>query len=66
MSSISLHSNSQTTMFKAFSKIYNGKSRHISLRHEYIKQLISDRIITIAYNENCPREKRALLENNEK
>jgi len=53
-------------MFKAFSKIYNGKSRHISLRHEYIKQLISDRIIIIAYNENCPREKRALLENNEK
>jgi len=31
--SISLHCDRQATMSKAFSKIYNGKSRHISLRH---------------------------------
>jgi hypothetical protein len=36
MSSISLHRDSQSTMPRAFSKIYNRKSRHISLRHEYI------------------------------
>jgi len=36
MSSISLHRDSQSTMPRAFSKIYNGKSRHISLRHEYM------------------------------
>jgi hypothetical protein len=36
MSSISLHRDSQSIMPKAFSKIYNGKSRHISLKHEYI------------------------------
>ena len=33
--SISLHCDSQATMSRALSKIYNGKSRHISLRHEY-------------------------------
>ena len=34
MPAISLHCDSQATMSKAFSKTYNGKSRHISLRHE--------------------------------
>jgi hypothetical protein len=42
MSSIFSHYGSQATMSKTFSKIYNEKSRHISLRHEYIRQLISD------------------------
>ena len=36
-------------MSRAFSKIYNGKSRHIALRHEYIRQLHSDGIITVVY-----------------
>ena len=31
--SISLQCDSQATMSKVFSKIYNGKFRHISLRH---------------------------------
>ena len=46
---ISIYCNSQATMSKAYSKIYNGKSRHISLRHEYIKQLIKDGVISIVY-----------------
>ena len=37
MSSISIYCDSQATMSKAYSKIYNGKSRHISLRHEYVR-----------------------------
>ena len=37
------------TMSKAYSKIYNGKFRHISLRHEYVRQLIKDGIISIVY-----------------
>ena len=49
MSIISLHCDSEATMSRAFSKIYNGKSRHISLRHEYVRQLISDGIITVVY-----------------
>lgn len=46
---ISLHCDSEATMSRAYSKVYNGKSRHISLRHEYIRQLILDGIITIVY-----------------
>ena len=49
MPAVSLHCDSQTTMSRAFSKIYNGKSRHIALRHEYIRQLLSDGIITVVY-----------------
>jgi hypothetical protein len=53
MPSISLHYYCQTTMSKAFSKIYNRKSRYISLRHEYIVQLIYDGIITIMRVRSC-------------
>ena len=53
MPAISLHCDSQATMFKALNKIYNGKSRHISLRHEFVRQLISEGIITIVYVRSC-------------
>ena len=46
MPAISLYCDSEATMSKAHSKVYNGKSRHISLRHKYVKQLIVDKIIT--------------------
>ena len=36
-------------MSKAYSKIYNEKFRHISLRHEYVRQLIEYGIIFIVY-----------------
>ena len=49
MPAISLHCDSQATMSRAFSKIYNGKSKHIGLRHEYIRQLISEGIIIVVY-----------------
>jgi hypothetical protein len=49
MPAISLHCDSEATLSRAYSKVYNGKSRHISLRHEYVKQLIIDGIITIVY-----------------
>ena len=49
MPAISVYCDSQATMSKAYSKIYNGKSRHISLRHEYVRQLIEDGIISIVY-----------------
>jgi hypothetical protein len=49
MPAISVYCDSQATMSKAYSKIYNGKFRHISLRHEYVRQLIEDGIIFIVY-----------------
>lgn len=49
MPAVSLRCDSETTMSRAYSKVYNGKSRHISLRHEYVKQLIINDIITIVY-----------------
>mgnify|MGYP001050327040 CR=1 FL=1 len=36
-------------MSSAYSKIYNGKSGHISLRHEFVRKLIRDGIISIIY-----------------
>jgi hypothetical protein len=49
MPAISLYCDSESTMSKAHSKVYNGKSRHISLRHECVRQLIVDGIITIVF-----------------
>jgi hypothetical protein len=49
MPAISVYCDSQATMSKAYSKIYNEKSIHISLRHEYVKQLIEDDVISIVY-----------------
>ncbi|GJR72299.1 retrotransposon protein, putative, ty1-copia subclass [Tanacetum coccineum] len=53
MPAISLHCDSQSTLLRAYNKVYNGKSRHISLRHAYIKELISNGIITIEYIRSC-------------
>ncbi|KAH9669996.1 hypothetical protein KPL70_022027 [Citrus sinensis] len=49
MPSISLYCDSEATLSRAYNKVYNGKSRHISLRHEYVKQLIADGVINIVY-----------------
>ncbi|GKD25779.1 hypothetical protein Tco_1231993 [Tanacetum coccineum] len=53
MPAISLHCDSQSTLSRAYNKVYNGKSRHISLRHAYIKELISNGMITIEYIRSC-------------
>ncbi|GJW92554.1 hypothetical protein Tco_0170107 [Tanacetum coccineum] len=53
MPAISLHCDSQSTLSRAYNKVYNGKSRHVSLRHAYIKELISNGIITIEYIRSC-------------
>ncbi|GAA0144185.1 hypothetical protein LIER_35883 [Lithospermum erythrorhizon] len=47
--SISIHCNSQSTIGKAQSHMYNGKSRHIRRRHSTIRQLLSTVVITIDY-----------------
>ena len=37
MPSISLYCDSKATLSRAYNKVYNGKSKHVSLRHEYVK-----------------------------
>ena len=46
---VSIHCNSQATLARAYSEVYNGKSRHISLRHEYVSKLIKDGIISLMF-----------------
>ena len=46
---ILMYCDSETTLGRAYSKMYNGKSRHISLRHDYIRQLIKSSTISIVY-----------------
>ena len=40
---------SEATLGRAYSKMCNGKSRHIGLRHDYIRQLIESGTISIVY-----------------
>lgn len=40
---------SKVTMSRALNKVYNGKSRHIFLRHEYLRQILRDGIVTILF-----------------
>ncbi|KAL1333162.1 hypothetical protein AAHE18_11G079700 [Arachis hypogaea] len=39
----------ESTMSRVYNTVYNEKSRHISLRHEFVRQLIDDGVITITY-----------------
>ena len=47
--SISLHCDSQATIACARNKIYNGKKRHIHLRHNIVQQLISNGVIAMEF-----------------
>ena len=47
--SVSIHCDCQAAIAKAKNKIYNGKSRHIRLRHSVMRWLINDGIISLDY-----------------
>lgn len=47
--SVFMHCDSQAAIAKAKSKIYNGKSRHIRLRHASIKQLLESGVVALDY-----------------
>ena len=49
MSTICIHCDSQSIIGRAQSGMYNGKSRHIHHRHNTVKQLLSNEIISIDY-----------------
>ena len=46
---ISRYCDSEATLSRAYNQMYNGKSRHVGLRHDYIRQLIGSGIISIVY-----------------
>ena len=46
---ISVYCDCEASLGRAYCKIYNGKSRHIGLKHDYIKQLIESGTISIVY-----------------
>ena len=49
MPAIYIHCDSQSAIGRAQSHIYNGKSRHIRRRHNTVRQLLSNGIMTIEY-----------------
>ena len=46
---IALYCDSETTMFRVLNKVYNGKSKHINLRHTYIRQMLNDGVVTVMF-----------------
>jgi hypothetical protein len=49
MPPICIHFDSQSAIGRAQSYMYNGKSRHIRRRHNTVRQLLSNGIISIDY-----------------
>lgn len=48
-SSIPILCDNQATLGRAYNEVYNSKSRHVSLRHDYVRKLIKDEIISLVY-----------------
>ncbi|CAN0906057.1 Retrovirus-related Pol polyprotein from transposon TNT 1-94, partial [Linum grandiflorum] len=49
ISPISILCDSNATLASAYSQIYNGKSRHLGVRHSAIRELITHRTVTVQY-----------------
>ncbi|GKF20233.1 hypothetical protein Tco_0068871, partial [Tanacetum coccineum] len=46
---ISIRCDSATKLAKAYSQMYNEKSRHLGVRHSMIRELIMNRVISIEF-----------------
>ena len=46
---VSIHCDCQAAIARVKSKIYNGKSRHIRLRHDIVNKLLESRVVTLDY-----------------
>nr|GEX37430.1 zinc finger, CCHC-type [Tanacetum cinerariifolium] len=46
---ISIRCDSAATLAKAYSQIYNGKSRHLGIRHSMIHELVTNEVISIEF-----------------
>ena len=49
VSKVSINCDSLTTLARAYNEMHNEKSRHISLRHEYVRKLIKNGIISLTF-----------------
>ncbi|GAA0157711.1 transmembrane signal receptor [Lithospermum erythrorhizon] len=49
MGPVSLFCDSQAAIARAYSEVYNGKSRHISMRYAYIREVIGNGVMTMTY-----------------
>ncbi|GJS31273.1 zinc finger, CCHC-type containing protein [Tanacetum coccineum] len=49
IASISIRCDSAATFAKAYSQVYNGKSRHLGVRHSMIRELITNGVISIEF-----------------
>ncbi|KAJ9554082.1 hypothetical protein OSB04_018127 [Centaurea solstitialis] len=45
----SIHCDSAATLAKAYSQVYNGKSRHLGVRHNMIRDLIMNGVISVEF-----------------
>ncbi|GJU01891.1 hypothetical protein Tco_1112229 [Tanacetum coccineum] len=46
---ISIRYDSVATLAKAYSQMYNGKSRHLGVRHSMIRELITNRVVSLEF-----------------
>nr|GEW02022.1 zinc finger, CCHC-type [Tanacetum cinerariifolium] len=49
ISTISIRCDSASTLAKAYSQVYNGKSRHLGVRHSMIRELIMNGVISMEF-----------------
>ena len=49
ISTISIRCDSAATLAKAYSQVYNGKSRHLGVRHSIIRELIMNGVISVEF-----------------
>ena len=46
---MSIRCDSQATLAKAYSQVYNGKSRHLGVRHNMVRELIMRGVISVEF-----------------
>lgn len=49
ISTISIRCDNAATLAKVYSQVYNGKSRHLGLRHSMIRDLIMNGVISVEF-----------------
>ncbi|KAI3679324.1 hypothetical protein L2E82_51456 [Cichorium intybus] len=49
ISTISIRCDSAATLAKVYSQVYNGKSRHLNVRHSMIREIITNGVISVEF-----------------
>ncbi|GKD96036.1 zinc finger, CCHC-type containing protein, partial [Tanacetum coccineum] len=52
---ISIRSDSAPTLAKAYNQMYNGKSRHLGVRHNIIRELITNGVVSLGITEDSSK-----------